>query len=209
MRRRHKRVAVTKPVSKGLRTCVGCLEKFEPECLVRVVVDPSGAFLVDRLQKAPGRGAYVCYDAACLAKAEKNRGFQRALKTPQTMVSAADITVQIEAFLDKRVIDLLSIAAVAKETVSGMDALSRATNLVSGYVIATDVASATEQKVRRWASAAAVPVVVYEQAETLGQTQGKPARVVIGVCEASRFQAIMTAIDRRNRVLVAASDRNS
>ena len=156
MRRRHKRVAVTKPVSKGLRTCVGCLEKFEPENLVRVVVDPRGRVLMDRLQKAPGRGAYVCYDAACLAKAEKNRGFQRALKTPQSVVSAAEMSLQIEEFLDKRIIDLLSIAAVAKETVSGMDALSRATNLVSGFVIATDVALATEEKVRRWARAAEV-----------------------------------------------------
>ena len=110
MRRRHKRVAVTKPVSKGLRTCVGCLEKFEPENLVRVVVDPRGRVLMDRLQKAPGRGAYVCYDAACLAKAEKNRGFQRALKTPQSVVSAAEMSLQIEEFLDKRIIDLLSIA---------------------------------------------------------------------------------------------------
>lgn len=209
MRRRHKRVAVTKPVSKGLRTCVGCFDKFEPGSLVRVVVDPMGQFLVDRRQKAPGRGAYVCYDAACLERAEKNRGLQRALKAPQTVVPASEIARQVVEFLDQRIIDLLSIAAVAKETVSGMDALSRATHLVNGYVVATDVASATEEKVRRWASATGVPVVVHEQAEMLGETQGKPARVVIGVCEASRFRAIMTAIERRNRVLVAASDRNS
>ena len=205
MRKRHKRVAVAKPKSKGLRTCVGCLEKFEPDKLVRVVVDPSGNVFVDRFHKAPGRGAYSCFDGQCLEKAEKIRGFQRALKAPQIEIVVTDLAEQIVLALETRIIDLLSIAAVAKHTVSGMDSLSRAVERVKGFVLASDVASATEKKVRHWAKARALPVVEYGDAETLGRTQSKPARVVIGLVEARSFASIMTAVERRNRVLVAAS----
>lgn len=206
MRKRHKRVAVVKPNTKGLRTCVGCQEKYEPEKLVRVVVDPNGNVFVDRFHKAPGRGAYCCFDRECLEKAEKIRGFQRALKSPQIKIVVADLAEQIVMALEKRIIDLLSIAAVAKDTVSGMDSLGRAGDRVKGFVLASDVASATEKKVRQWASARALPVVEYGDAETLGRTQSKPARVAIGVCEAKSFAAVMAAVNRRNRVLVAVSN---
>jgi hypothetical protein len=188
---------------------VGCQEKYEPEKLVRVVVDPSGNVFVDRFQKAPGRGEYSCFDRQCLEKAEKTRGFQRALKSPQVKIVVTDLAEQIVMALEKRIIDLLSIASVAKNTVSGMDSLGRAGNRVRGFVLAGDVASATEKRVRQWASARALPVVEYGDAETLGRTQSKPARVAIGVCEAKSFAAIMAAVNRRNRVLVAESNANT
>ena len=209
MRKRHKRVAVLKPKTKGLRTCVGCLQKFEPEMLVRVVVDPSDNVFVDRFHKAPGRGAYSCYDRQCLEKAEKNRGFQRALKAPQLTIGAADLAEQTVLAMETRIIDLLSIAAVAKRTVSGMDSLSRSIGRVKGFVLASDVAPATDKKVRQWARVRALPIVEYGDAESLGRTQNKPARVVVGVCEAKSFTAIMTTVDRRNRVLVATRNVNS
>ena len=208
MRKRHKRVAVVKPSTKGLRTCVGCQEKFEPRNLVRVVVDPSGRVFVDRFHKAPGRGAYCCFDRVCIEKAEKIRGFQRALKSPQIEIVVTDLIEQIVMALEKRIIDLLSIAAVAKDTVSWIDSLGRAADRVKGFVLAHDVAQATEKKVRQWAHARALPVVEYGDAETLGRTQSKPARVAIGVCEAKSLAAIMAAVDRRNRVLVATSNIN-
>jgi predicted RNA-binding protein YlxR (DUF448 family) len=50
--------------------------------LVRVVKSPLGAVSLDRIGKMPGRGAYVCRDAACLARAQKQRQLERALDTP-------------------------------------------------------------------------------------------------------------------------------
>jgi predicted RNA-binding protein YlxR (DUF448 family) len=50
--------------------------------LARVVRSPLGAVSLDRVGKAPGRGAYVCRDAACLARAQKQRQLERALDTP-------------------------------------------------------------------------------------------------------------------------------
>jgi len=48
--------------------------------LLRVVRSPAGAVAIDRVGKAPGRGAYVCPDPACLKKAQKSKALDRALE---------------------------------------------------------------------------------------------------------------------------------
>ena len=49
--------------------------------LIRVVRSPEGAVSLDFRGKLPGRGAYVCPDPACLAKARKSKGLERAFET--------------------------------------------------------------------------------------------------------------------------------
>ncbi len=46
--------------------------------LIRVVRSPEGEVSLDFKGKLPGRGAYVCPDAACLARAKKSRALERA-----------------------------------------------------------------------------------------------------------------------------------
>lgn len=46
--------------------------------LIRVVRSPEGAVSLDFKGKLPGRGAYVCPNPACLAKARKSRALERA-----------------------------------------------------------------------------------------------------------------------------------
>jgi predicted RNA-binding protein YlxR (DUF448 family) len=50
--------------------------------LIRVVRSPEGAVSLDFRGKSPGRGAYVCPDAACLAKARKSKAIERAFSAP-------------------------------------------------------------------------------------------------------------------------------
>ena len=50
--------------------------------LIRVVRSPEGAVSLDFKGKLPGRGAYVCPDPACLAKARKSKGLERAFSAP-------------------------------------------------------------------------------------------------------------------------------
>ena len=66
------------PKTIPVRQCLGCREhKPKPE-LIRVVRSPQGEVSLDFKGKKPGRGAYVCPDAACLAKAKKSRALERA-----------------------------------------------------------------------------------------------------------------------------------
>ncbi len=68
------------PKKIPMRQCTGCREMKPKMELVRVVRSPEGELSVDTRGKKPGRGAYVCRDAACLKKAIKSRALERALE---------------------------------------------------------------------------------------------------------------------------------
>ena len=66
-----------------MRKRTGCAEMKEKRELVRIVKAPenaenSGEISVDLTGKKPGRGAYLCKDPDCLAKAKKARRLEKA-----------------------------------------------------------------------------------------------------------------------------------
>ena len=70
-----------KPQGSFYRTCTGCGEiknKFE---FLRIVKLPDGSVVLDKTGKLPGRGAYVCDNKQCIAKALKSGKISRTLKT--------------------------------------------------------------------------------------------------------------------------------
>jgi len=64
--------------------------------LVRVVRSPDGAIGLDFRGKTPGRGAYVCREPACLTRAKKVRGLERAFGLPVPDEVFALLTEQME-----------------------------------------------------------------------------------------------------------------
>ena len=69
------------PKKIPMRQCLGCREHKPKKELIRVVRSPEGDVSLDFKGKLPGRGAYVCPQAACLAKARKSRALERAFDT--------------------------------------------------------------------------------------------------------------------------------
>lgn len=70
-----------KPQGNFYRTCTGCgamKNKFE---FIRVVRLPDGNVVLDKTGKLAGRGAYVCDNENCIAKALKTGRLTRTLKT--------------------------------------------------------------------------------------------------------------------------------
>ena len=65
-----------------MRKCVGCGESKPKRELLRVVSPKEAEIFLDLTGKAAGRGAYVCADPACLAKARKARRLERAFERP-------------------------------------------------------------------------------------------------------------------------------
>ena len=63
------------------RQCMGCRERKEKRELIRVVRSPEGGVSLDFRGKAPGRGAYICPDMACLKKAIRSKALERSLET--------------------------------------------------------------------------------------------------------------------------------
>ena len=64
-----------------MRQCVGCREMKPKKELIRAVKSPEGHISLDFRGKAPGRGAYVCPDPACLKRAIKSKALERAFET--------------------------------------------------------------------------------------------------------------------------------
>ena len=73
-----------------MRQCVGCREMKPKKELIRVVRSPEGEISLDFRGKAPGRGAYLCPDTACLKKAMKSKALDRGFETtiPQEIYEA-------------------------------------------------------------------------------------------------------------------------
>ena len=62
------------------RQCMGCRERKEKRELIRVVRAPDGGVSLDFRGKAPGRGAYICPEMACLKKAIRSKALDRSLE---------------------------------------------------------------------------------------------------------------------------------
>ncbi|WP_442891457.1 RNase P modulator RnpM [Dendrosporobacter sp. 1207_IL3150] len=62
------------------RMCVGCQEMKNKKELMRIVRTPEAEIVLDSTGKKAGRGAYVCRNEQCFAKAFKEKRLERALK---------------------------------------------------------------------------------------------------------------------------------
>jgi predicted RNA-binding protein YlxR (DUF448 family) len=62
-----------------MRQCVGCGEMKSKKELIRVLKTTEGDIVLDATGRQNGRGAYICADPGCLAKARKNHGIERSL----------------------------------------------------------------------------------------------------------------------------------
>lgn len=63
-----------------LRQCIGCREMKPKRDLLRILRTPEGELLLDDTGKKYGRGAYLCRDIQCFAKARKSKALERSFQ---------------------------------------------------------------------------------------------------------------------------------
>ena len=80
-----------------MRMCVGCREMKEKKSLIRVVRSPEGELSLDPTGKKPGRGAYVCREGECLARAIRQRQLERQLSAEMTPEVSEALKQELEA----------------------------------------------------------------------------------------------------------------
>lgn len=90
-------MAATKSVP--LRMCIACREMIPKKDMLRAVKNAEGEIRLDFSGKAPGRGAYICNKAECVAKLAKQKLLNR--------VFSADVPKEVyegieEEFFAKR-----------------------------------------------------------------------------------------------------------
>lgn len=85
-----------------MRRCIGCREMREKRSLIRVVRNQEGDIQVDATGRMNGRGAYLCRDVACFAKARKARALNRefSAEIPETVYE--QVAQQVEAHVGKQ-----------------------------------------------------------------------------------------------------------
>ena len=63
-----------------LRHGMGCRDIKPPRDLLRILGTPLGELLLDDRGKKNGRGAYLCRDIQCFAKARKSKALERSFQ---------------------------------------------------------------------------------------------------------------------------------
>lgn len=81
--------------SVPLRTCVGCRGTAPKASLIRVV-RTGGELVLDPTGAAPGRGAYLHGDLACVEAAHRRGGIARALHAVVGVEERSRLTAVIE-----------------------------------------------------------------------------------------------------------------
>ncbi len=80
-----------------MRRCVGCREMKEKRLLIRVVRSAEGQIAFDPTGRMNGRGAYLCKEPACFAKARKAKALNRefSMEIPEGIYQ--EVAEQLEA----------------------------------------------------------------------------------------------------------------
>ena len=65
-----------------MRKCVGCQEMKSKREMIRILKTESEGIILDATGKKNGRGAYICPNADCFAKAVASKGLERSFKMP-------------------------------------------------------------------------------------------------------------------------------
>ena len=63
-----------------MRSCIITKEKLPKKELIRVVRTPEGEIVIDEIEKANGRGAYLKKDIEVIKKAKNNKVLNRVLE---------------------------------------------------------------------------------------------------------------------------------
>lgn len=63
-----------------MRQCIGCREMKDKRELMRILRTPEGELLLDATGRKNGRGAYLCRDFQCFAKARKSKALERSFQ---------------------------------------------------------------------------------------------------------------------------------
>jgi len=192
------------------RTCVGCGRVREKRELLRITISGNTA-RVDPKGRLPGRGLYVCREEACVAVAEKRRGFSRWIAADEAVRLFAAVREALgggRADGDERVLALVGLARRAGFVEVGLRnvlaALARGDGRV--VVMARDISQRGGLVVTRAAHEHEVPQVVVGTRVLLGVALGAGETVAaLVVDEHSALGIVRAAAPTADAVVTSGS----
>lgn len=197
-------MARTGGAERPQRTCLGCREGRDSDRLIRYVLAPNGEVVPDLDGKLPGRGAYTCQRAACLAAAVRQRQFSRSFKREVIVAPPDEMVAMVAALLRDRVLGLIGLANKAGKVVSGgsmvLEGLRGAAK--PGLVLlADDVSDAIGEKIAVLSQHNGIPSRSVLSKDDFGAMLGKAPRSAIAVKPGGFVSQLVRAIDRYRNFL--------
>jgi predicted RNA-binding protein YlxR (DUF448 family) len=193
-----------RPVDRGRRlperTCIGCRTHRQVRELLRLACTPQGEVFIDRLGRGMGRGAYVCFDAACIRKALHPSKLKAAFKQSVTMPSVGSIHEAAVHALRMRLGSYLSMAQKAGVAISGAVPLHRALaqRRIVYLVLAEDIAATRAQEYHTWCEQQDVPWLTLFSKADLGRLLGKSSRSAVGLTQMRFGEQLQMTAERLN-----------
>ena len=171
------------------RTCIGCKTKRGQGELLRLVCGTTGEVMIDPTGRAPGRGAYVCYDARCFGMSFKAARLTAVFRRPVNSPALDTVCVGILSAFRDRLGSCLSFAQRAGKLVSGHMSLRQACrrSRVTYMVLAEDASDQRAAEYLAWCSELDIPHVTMFSKNELGQRIGKASRSAVGLLD-TRFR---------------------
>ena len=186
------------------RSCLGCRESRDKGNLLRFVLSPAGEVLPDLEAKLPGRGAYTCNSAACLAAACKQRQFSRAFKREVSVAPPEEMVASVARLLRERILGYIGLANRSGKIISGGSLVSdaiRSSNKPGLVLVATDVSDAIGARIETLAGVNRIPYVSIMTKDDFGAILGKAPRSAVAVRSGGFVKQLAGVIERYRNFL--------
>ncbi|OQY19550.1 MAG: hypothetical protein B6I36_03855 [Desulfobacteraceae bacterium 4572_35.1] len=187
-----------------VRTCIACRTSVDQDELIRYVIAPDGALLVDYRHKLPGRGCYTCFNRECITRALRGKGFARALKKNLVETDLNQVLLSLQEQVSTRVLNLLGMARKAGLVDSGSQLVLsklRDPRDVAFVLLVHDVSKGIGSKVRQSTARAGLPLFEYFDKATIGQALGLSERSVMAVTKSPLAQTLNKELQRYKYVM--------
>lgn len=209
----------TAPVDGPERRCIATRAVRPKSALVRFVIGPDDTVVPDVEGKLPGRGLWVSADRAALDQAVAKNAFARAAR--RRVRVPADLVDRVEALLERRLVQLLSLARGAGAAVAGfvkVEERLRASRKadaggaggrpgrVALVFAARDGADDGRRKIAGLAAGAGAPVVEVLDAGALGRAFGRDAVVHAAVAAGGLAERLAVEAARLDGIRRAGDD---
>jgi len=189
---------------KPQRSCLACRETRDRDQLIRFVLSPQGEVVPDLDAKLPGRGAYTCISAACLAAAVKQRQFGRAFKREVSVPPPDWMAGLVAKLLLDRVMGYVALANKAGKIIAGSSLVGEALkgkNKPGLVLVAQDVSEAIGEKIEAQAAGNGVDCLRILTKDDFGALLGKAPRSAVAVKTSGFVAQLEKTIERYRNFL--------
>jgi len=192
-------------VEKGpQRTCIACRQAKAQDQLVRYVVAPDGALMVDYRHRLPGRGAYTCISFDCLQVAVGKKQFQRSFRGRCQPVDFNTLADQLKSAVEQKIVNLLGMGRKSGQVKSGTNAIIQAlrnNDDLALVVVTEDISPAIAEKLQGLAARQKVDCCQLLGKDLLGQILGKGERSAVAMQKGALADAILIELQRYKQLV--------